>query len=96
MVKKTIVLITNIPFLLGENTARAQHEPFVHVVVHSGNLPGLGLDGFTEVAGVGDTREAARENQHPSSRPSEELDLPEYVVIFPPLEISHVEMIILQ
>ena len=83
-----------IPFLLCENTARAQHEPLVHVVVHSGLQPGRGLDRLTEVAGVGHTGEAGSENKHP--QPARELYLPEYVVIFPPLEISHVKIIILK
>ena len=84
-----------IPFLLGENAARAQHEPFVHVVVHSRHFPGLRLDGFTEVAGIRDTREAGTE--HLYLQPAHQrVGLPEYVVMFPPLEISHVKIIILK
>ena len=51
-----------IPFLLGENTARAKHEPVVHMVIHFGHFPRLRLDRFAEVAGIGDTREASGGN----------------------------------
>lgn len=84
----------DIPFLLGENTARAEHEPFVHVVVHSGLFPGLRLDGFTEVAGIGDTREAWKQINMQAAK--KKAILPKYVVMFPPLEISHVKIIILE
>ena len=96
MVKKTIVLITNIPFLLGENTARAEHEPFVHVVVHPGHFPRLRLDRFTEVAGIRDTREAGKEIIKHREAAKRGAILPEYVVVFPPAEISHIKVIILK
>ena len=49
----------NVKFLLGENTAGAKHEPFIHVLVYLRRLPRLWLDLLTQLTRIRNTRETS-------------------------------------